>query len=62
MSNFRNPDNIGNHLELYGYEGEPTFDEFLAQKESEGVKIIDTLGDSIIKVQAENPSMVSNDH
>jgi len=47
-------------IELYGYEGEPTFEDFLAQKESEGVKIIDKLGDNIIKVQAENPTMISN--
>ncbi len=47
-------------IELYGYEEEPTYEEFLAQKESEGAKIIDTLGENLIKIQAENPILVSN--
>jgi len=47
-------------IELYGYEEEPTFEEFLAQKKSEGVKVIDKLGENIIKIQAENPVLVSN--
>ena len=47
-------------IELYGYEEEPTFEEFLAQKESEGVKIIDKLGENLIKIQAESPVLISN--
>lgn len=47
-------------IELYRYDEEPTYQEFLAQKEKEGVKKIDTLGNGIIKVQAECPTLVSN--
>ncbi len=48
------------NIEFYGYEEEPTYDEFLAQKEAEGVKIIDKINGGIIKVQAENPVLISN--
>ncbi len=47
-------------IELYGYEEEPTFDDFLAQKKSEGVKVIDKMGENLIKIQAENPVLISN--
>ncbi len=47
-------------IEFYGYEEEPTYDEFLAQKEAEGVKIIDKINGGVIKVQAENPVLISN--
>ncbi|MBQ4065196.1 MAG: extracellular solute-binding protein, partial [Clostridia bacterium] len=47
-------------IELYGYEEEPSYDDFLAQKKAEGVEIIDKLGDGIIKMQAENPVLISN--
>ena len=47
-------------IELYGYEEEPTFEEFLAQKKSEGVKVIDKMGENLIKIQAENPVLISN--
>ncbi len=47
-------------IELYPYEEEPTYEEFLAQKREEGVKVIDKLGDKIIKIQAECPVLVSN--
>ncbi len=47
-------------IELYGYEGEPTFEDFLAQKKSQGVEIIDKMGKDLIKIQAECPSLISN--
>lgn len=47
-------------IELYGYNEEPTYEEFLAQKQSEGVEIIKELGEGIIKIQAECPFLVSN--
>ena len=47
-------------IELYPYEEEPTYEEFLAQKLSEGIKVIDKLGDGVIKIQAECPVLVSN--
>ena len=48
-------------IELYKYDEEPTYQEFLAQKKAEGVKVIDKLGkENIIKIQAENPELVSN--
>lgn len=48
-------------IELYSYEGEPTYEEFLKEKLDSGVKIIDKLGkDGIIKVQAEDPTLISN--
>ncbi len=47
-------------IELYGYKSEPTYQEFLAQKLAEGVKVIDTMGDNVIKIQAECPVLVSN--
>ena len=46
-------------IELYAYEGEPTYEEFLEQKLAEGVKIIEDM-DEIITVQAENPTYISN--
>lgn len=46
-------------IELYAYEGEPTYAEFLEQKKAEGVKIIEEMDDIII-VQAENPTYISN--
>jgi ABC-type glycerol-3-phosphate transport system substrate-binding protein len=48
------------NIEFYGYQEEPTYDEFLAQKEAEGVKIIDKIQGGVIKIQAENPYLVSN--
>ena len=47
-------------IELYAYEAAPSFNDFLAQKEKEGYSIIDKLGDDIIKIQAEDPFMISN--
>ena len=47
-------------IELYRYDEEPSYKDFLAQKEKEGVKKIDKLGSGIIKIQAECPTLVSN--
>ena len=47
-------------IRLYPYESEPTYEEFLAEKQAQGVKIIDKLGKNVIKVQAENPILISN--
>lgn len=47
-------------IELYRYDEEPSYADFLAQKEKEGVKKIDKLGKDIIKIQAECPTLVSN--
>ncbi|MBQ7125292.1 MAG: hypothetical protein IJO00_02905 [Clostridia bacterium] len=55
----REPIVISN-IELYRYEEEPTYEEFLAQKKAEGVEIIKELGENIIKIQAECPYLVSN--
>lgn len=56
----REPDSVITKIELYPYEEEPTYEEFLAQKLSEGIKVIDKLGDGVIKIQAECPVLVSN--
>lgn len=45
---------------LYPYESEPTYAEFLEQKTAEGVKIIEHVKDGVIKVQAEDPTLISN--
>ncbi len=47
-------------IELYRYDKEPTYDEFLARKTAEGVKVIEKMGDGVIKVQAECPDLISN--
>lgn len=47
-------------IELYAYEGEPTYADFLSEKLNSGVKIIEKLGKDIIKVQAEDPILISN--
>ncbi len=47
-------------VELYRYDEEPSYADFLSQKESEGIKVIDKLGDDVIKIQAECPVLVSN--
>ncbi len=46
-------------IELYPYEGEPTYEEFLAEKTAQGVKIIEK-AQKIIKVQAEDPTLLSD--
>ncbi|MBP5208149.1 MAG: extracellular solute-binding protein, partial [Clostridia bacterium] len=47
-------------IEFYKYEAEPSFSDFLASMQAKGVKVIDKMGDGVIKVQAENPDLVSN--
>ena len=47
-------------IELYAYEGEPTYAEFLAEKQAQGVKVIDKVEGGVIKVQAEDPTLISN--
>ncbi len=47
-------------IELYRFDEEPSYEDFLAQKKAEGVPVIDKLGDGIIRIQAENPRLVSN--
>ncbi|MBR5767832.1 MAG: extracellular solute-binding protein [Clostridia bacterium] len=47
-------------IEFYRYDEEPTFADFLTSMQAKGVKVIDKMGDGIIKVQAENPDLVSN--
>ncbi|MBQ0101276.1 MAG: extracellular solute-binding protein, partial [Firmicutes bacterium] len=46
-------------IELYRYDAAPSYEEFLAQKKSEGVKVIENIGE-VIKIQAENPVLISN--
>lgn len=47
-------------IELYRYDEEPKFADFLAQKKADGVKVIEKMGDGVIKVQAECPVLLSN--
>ncbi len=47
-------------ITLYPYESEPSYADFLAEKKAEGVKIIEHVQGGVIKVQAENPSLISN--
>ena len=39
-------------IEFYKYEAEPSFSDFLASMQAKGVKVIDKMGDGVIKVQA----------
>ena len=46
-------------IELYPYESEPTYEEFLAEKLAQGAKVIEK-AQKIIKVQAEDPTILSD--
>ena len=46
-------------IELYPYESEVSYEEFLAEKQAQGVKIIEK-AQKIIKGQAEDPTIISN--
>ncbi len=47
-------------IELYSYEEEPTYADFLAKKKEEGFEPIKNINGGVIKVQAECPVLVSN--
>lgn len=47
-------------ITLYPYEAAPTYAQFLEQKKAEGVKVIEKVKGGKIKVQAENPTLISN--
>ncbi len=47
-------------ITLYPYEAPPTYSEFIEQKKAEGVKVIEKALGGKIKVQAENPTLISN--
>ncbi len=47
-------------IELYRFDEIPDYSVFLETKKSQGAKVIEKMGDGVIKVQAENPDLVSN--
>ena len=47
-------------ITLYPYDAPPTYSEFVEQKKGEGVKVIEKALGGKIKVQAENPTLISN--